>query len=89
MRSRTDIEQVLQAAMVEPPDRQRSLLIKRLTTDELLAADDIMGDLRSSYGHAEHPSGDGQQCQSCGEIDGNNKTILWAFHPRKLLSVAD
>ena len=89
MRSRGEIEQVLAEAMVEPSDRQRPLLAKRLADDELLAADEIMADLRVSYGHAEHPGSGGAQCQSCGEIDGSNKAVLWAFHPGELFNVAD
>jgi hypothetical protein len=87
MRSRGEIERVLQEAMVESAVKQRGLLIKRLSADELAVADGIMDDLRVSYGHAEHRADGWSQCHSCGVIESDNKAVLWAFHPGELLRI--
>jgi hypothetical protein len=84
MRSRGEIEQVLQDAMVLSAGKQRKLLVKQLSFDELLLAADIMDKLQVSYGHYEHRAENESQCQVCGPIETDNDLVRWAFHPGSL-----
>jgi len=85
MRGSGEIEQVLLDAMVLSASKQRKLLIKQLSSDELLLAAEIMDELQVSYGHYEHRAENESQCQVCGPIELDNKAVLWAFHPGSLV----
>ena len=88
MKTRDELQRILTAAMAMPIAQQKRVMSK-LSVGDLEAADDIMSGLRSSYSHAERPSGGDTTCNTCGRLTIGNKEVLWAFHPAELGAYSD